>query len=160
MTAPVQPTPAAKPPPSKGAKITAGILTAIVAIACATCGIKAVSGSSDNTPTQLPAAAATTAAAVSNLPSQMICQVDTGSGAYYLLLTSASDHNFTACDGAAPYAGDIDTLLGAGLGVDRRCFLDNAFIAQFDASGAVYSDTKKIDLAAAHDYCAANGGTN
>lgn len=148
-----------KPEPSKGAKITAGIITAIIAIGCLIGGIAIFSGGSKTT-TSSPASAPTTLATVAAtgaLPDQMICQLDVDGGTFYLLLTSASDHNFSACKGATPYSGTIDQLLTANHGVDRRCFLNNAFIAKWDASGGVYSDTKKADLAAERDYCSANG---
>lgn len=149
-----------KPEPSKNAKILGGVITLIIAVGCLIGGIALFSGGSKNTPSSSPAVVATTAAAENALPDRMICRMDAGGGSFYLLIVSATAHDFSACAGSTPYNGTIDQLLNGTNGIDRRCFLGNSFIAQWHASGGVYSDKKKADLAAERDYCSANGGTN
>lgn len=114
------------------------------------------------TPAAVPPPPATaTAAATQTGPDQEICQFTDNGGSYYLLVTSATDHNFKACAGGALYKGTLDDLFNSGAGIDRRCILgSNADLAAFDALVAVYSDAKKADLAAARTFCTANGGSN
>jgi hypothetical protein len=107
-----------------------------------------------------PAVAATaTQAATPTGPASEICQFADNGGSYYLLVTSATDHNFKACAGGTLYKGTIDDLFNTVPGLDRRCILGTAATVEFDALVAAYSDTKKADLAAARAFCAANGGT-
>lgn len=151
---------APKTPPGNGAKIAAGIITAVIAIGCLVGGIALFSGGGAKTPAtsaQAPVAEETPAAA-STLRSQMICEVtgDDG-GSFYLSLISATMHDFSACVGGTPYDGSIDKLLASGHGTDLRCYLSNAFILANNAGGGVYSTGSKADRAAASEYCAVNG---
>jgi hypothetical protein len=90
---------------------------------------------------------------------QRICRVTSNGGAYYLLVTSATEHNFQACAGAAPYAGTLDDLFKVP-GMDRRCILPDQYTARNHAIVGVYSDTVTGNLTAARSFCFANGGTN
>jgi hypothetical protein len=116
--------------------------------------------------TQPPAAAPATTqtqtatATTHDRPGQRICRIEADDGAFYLLLTSEADHNFSACDAYTPFDGTLEDLFKLPHNMDRRCFLaSDKYIAQNGASGAIYSDAVKADLAAAHAFCAANGGT-
>jgi hypothetical protein len=114
-----------------------------------------------NTPAAAPPPAApASAVATPTGPDQEICQVIENGSTYYLLVTSATDHNFKACAGDKLFAGTLDDLFNSAAGMDRRCILGNAATVEFDALVAAYSDTKKADMAAARAFCTANGGTN
>ena len=83
-----------------------------------------------------------------------------GGGSYYLLVTSTTEHDFRACDGATPYSGTTDTLLTIP-GMGRTCVLDSSTsVAQYHAVVAVYSDASGSDDQIAQAFCASNGGTS
>lgn len=90
-------------------------------------------------------------------PNSEICRFTADGGSYYLLVTSATDHNFKACDGGAQYDGNVDKLLADGTGIDRRCILGDAATARLDAIVGVYSSPAAADMAAATAFCNANG---
>lgn len=122
---------------------------------------------------RVPAATAAPAAAPATVATgpadTRICKVTaTDRGAYYLDITSAQGHNFTACgDGPEAFGSDIGRLLGQPR-MDRRCILPVTEPATAGADTAptdealvgVYSDTTRKDLADARDYCRSLGGTN
>ena len=87
----------------------------------------------------------------------MYCKVTNG-GIYYLKVTSAQVHNFRACAGADPYPGTTDDLFTLPQ-MDRRCTLGLDYTSREGALVAVYSDTPPANLAAAKQFCDANGGT-
>lgn len=94
-------------------------------------------------------------------PGREICSFVEGGGIYYLLVTSETAYNLSACDGGTRYPGTIDDLLLRGpSGMDRRCILPDSYTAAHEAIVGVYSDTRRADLAAARAFCQANGGTN
>ena len=83
-----------------------------------------------------------------------------GGGSYYLLVTSTTEHDFRACDGATGYNGTTDTLLAIP-GMSRMCVLDSSSsVAQYHAIVAVYSDTSGSDEQVAQAFCTSNNGTN
>ena len=108
------------------------------------------------TPSTAPSSAPSTATPAST----EICRVAYSGGTIYLYVTSATAHNFKACDGGTPYAGTIDQLLSSGSGIDRRCILGSDYTSQNRAALAVYSDTARGDMKAAQRFCNANGGTD
>jgi cell division septation protein DedD len=114
-------------------------------------------------PSPAPSGAAPTPIASSPTPAappdREICQVTDHGGSYYLYVTSAQAHNFQACAGAKTYNGTIDQLVLSNSTMDRRCILGDAYTAAHQAIVGVYSDTRSADLAAAQQFCAANGGT-
>jgi hypothetical protein len=91
-------------------------------------------------------------------PDREICRVTDGGGSYYLLVTSATYHNFQACDGATPYDGTMDKLLNLPK-MGRRCILGDRYTADTHAVVEVYSDTNSANMAAARRFCDANGGS-
>lgn len=112
-------------------------------------------------PTPAPIAAAPSTPVRSAQPDWIkICKIDDGNGTYYLNISSATAHNFTAC-GTPPalYSGTIDDLLRLP-GMDRRCMSGNADVAQEQADIGVYSDTKQADLAAAKAFCSVKSWSN
>jgi hypothetical protein len=91
---------------------------------------------------------------------QIMCEVKSASngGSYWLLLTSATSHDWTACAGAHLQPANLDTIMSSGAGVDRRCIGypgvgENALVG-------VYSSTSSADLADADDLCQSQGWTN
>jgi hypothetical protein len=90
-------------------------------------------------------------------PDREICRVTDNGGSYYLLVTSATYHNFQACDGATPYDGTMDKLLNLPK-MGRRCILGDQYTADNHALVGVYSDTDSANMAAARRFCDANGG--
>jgi hypothetical protein len=115
-----------------------------------------------------PAAAPTTAAAKPapttpvaspSTPNTVICRFDVNGGTYYLDVTSATEHNFSACDGGSMTNANLDDLFAIP-GVDRRCFLPNEATIEFHALVAVYSSNKAADLAVAKQFCDQYHGTN
>ncbi len=132
---------------------TAAVIAVVVVLAC---GAVALFRAVTDTP-RSPIGADTPAATRTG-PDQVVCQVTDG-GVYYLAVTSAADHNFSACAAGSPYPGTVYDLLGGVPGVDRRCILGDRYTEANRAIVAVYSDTKPEDLAAARAFCDANGGT-
>lgn len=121
--------------------------------------VAALSACGTASPVSTPAVKSTpTPTQEASTAGQEICGVSGRSGSYYLLVTSATDHNFKACDNAVQYTGTLDDLFKLP-GMDRRCILGDAYTSANDALVAVYSDTKPDDLAAADAFCRANGGT-
>ena len=122
-------------------RILFGLLTASLLSACG--------GSSG--PAGVPSSPAAAATSRPTARSQEIC-IATSSGAnFYLLVTSASEHDFRACSGDPLYAGTLSDLLTMPT-VDRRCLVDsNASVAHLHAVVAVYSD--QGNLKAANNYC-------
>lgn len=109
--------------------------------------------------TATPNLASTTAPASASDPGRTVCRISDGSGFYYRLVISESEHNLSACNGGATFAGTIDDLLNLP-GMDRRCVADNnPAIARFHAFVAVYSDNGSADLAAANAFCQQIGAT-
>jgi hypothetical protein len=100
---------------------------------------------------------ATTTQAPAAPPSAELCKVTGGGATYYRWVTSATDHNFTACQGATVVPGTVDDLLKQD-NMDRRCILGDEATARYDAIVGVYSDTNAKNLAAARAWCKANGG--
>ena len=120
---------------------------------------------SSPSPTPSPTKAATAAAVPKppgnpNGPDREICRLDQDGGTFYAHVTSATAHRFDACAGTTPYQGTLEDLFAQGHGMDRRCILGNAYMLAHEASVGVYSDTKAANLAAAKEFCQANGGTN
>jgi hypothetical protein len=144
------------------------ILGAAVTVVC--CGgvvVAALTNHNSNTPSAAaPANTDTsqpntgTSSTAAAQPTSEICRFNADGGAYYLLVTSATDHNFTACLGAVQYdedSGDIDKLLSDGTGIDRRCILGTAATVRFDALVGVYSSPAAADMSAARAFCDAYG---
>jgi hypothetical protein len=93
-------------------------------------------------------------------PGREICSFVANGGTYYLLVTSETDHNLSACASGVRYPGTLEDLFTVPPGMDRRCILGPAATARYDAIVGVYSTTKTADLAAARAYCKTNGGTD
>jgi hypothetical protein len=114
------------------------------------------------TPTRAatPAAPAPpTKAAIPTVHDRQICRVTDYGGSYYLLVTSAAEHDFRACGGATLYPGTLDNLFAVP-NMDRRCILPSESIGFFHALVAVYSDTVPADRSAAKAFCDTYKGTN
>ena len=144
-------------------RFAAGLLVTIGACAC---GAQAGANATVSPPaTSRSSAAAATAATPSETPTttdtQRLCRVDTeGGGSYYLLVTSTTEHDFRACDGATAYSGTTDTLLTIP-GMARTCVLSSSSsVVQYHATVAVYSDTSGSDQQVAQAFCASNNGTS
>lgn len=80
-------------------------------------------------------------------PTRRLCRFDDDPGSYYVLVTSATAHDFSLCNGATTVPGTIDDLLTQP-GMDRRCV-----ITTDTAIAGVYSDTRAGNLAAARGFC-------
>jgi hypothetical protein len=102
-----------------------------------------------STPTKTTAAAPATSE---------ICEFASNGGHYYLFVTSATDYDFSACNGGQAYSGTIQQLVTDGSGIDRRCILGLDATIKFDAIVGVYSSPARVDAAAAIAFCTANGG--
>jgi hypothetical protein len=138
------------------------VVIIVVAVVATLCGGLALIGALAGGNSTSKASSAGTTPATSAAPvsvDRQICRVTGNGGTYYLLVTSATEHNFQACAGATPYAGTIDALLQLP-GMDRRCILGDQYTAQNHAVVGVYSSKAAGDLAAARSFCSANGGTN
>jgi hypothetical protein len=83
-----------------------------------------------------------------------------GSGSFYLSVTSAADHDFSVCDGATQVAGNLDSLFASDPTMDRRCLSSNDNVIEDHALVGVYSSSKPDDLAGARDYCASKNMPN
>lgn len=139
----------------------------IAALVCvAACSTGSPSGSlpaiPDPTPTTPPLI--TTGGPSGMGPGREICAVtDSAAGTYYLLVTSETVNDLSACQGGTPFKGTVDDLLRLPR-MDRRCILPtdggSAAMRRFHAIVAVYSSADHADLAAAGGFCRANGGTN
>jgi len=137
-----------------------GVIAALGAIAA--CGGQSTgSATPQATPLQVGSATPTpiiTPAPVANDTTRLCKVTATSGGVYYLDVTSATEHDFRACNGAEPYNGTLDTLLAMS-GMDRRCILDsNEAIARFRALVGVYSDTMDGNISAARQFCRSQGG--
>jgi hypothetical protein len=89
-----------------------------------------------------------------------MCLVSQNGGTFWLSITSAQAHNFTACGGAPLQADNLDAIFASGPNVDRRCLNSDADIAAEEAVIGVYSSSNAADHAAARDFCTGNGWTN
>jgi hypothetical protein len=117
----------------------------------------ATSPTPGDTPSSAPTSSDPSAA---TLPTTEICQVAYNGGTIYLYVTSATAHNFKACDGGTPYAGTIDQLVSSGSGINRQCDLGSGYTAQNNAAVAVYSDAAHGDMKAAQRFCSASAGND
>ncbi|MEV8510828.1 hypothetical protein [Dactylosporangium sp. NPDC051484] len=162
------------PPPAKPAAKKEAAAPPVAATNAAATSAAAVTTQAAPPPTTTaPAPPPTTTTAAAPPPSptttttqppavknRMICKVTEGGGTYYRYVTSASEHNFSACADGTEVPGTIDDLLLGPGNINRRCILGDTAIAMYHALVGVYSDTGTKNLAAARAYCDANGGTN
>lgn len=124
------------------------------------CGGTATEASSTAAPSSSDAAAsAATQPDAAAMPDRELCKVTDSGGTYYLSITSAAAHNFSACDGGdvvQPLNTDVFSLDPK---MDRRCMNPEPDVASEQALIAVYSGTGQ-DLAAAMAYCTSRGWSN
>jgi len=89
---------------------------------------------------------------------RVLCRVDEGSGAVYVSITSAVQHNFDACAGGQrlPEQDLQSAVLAGGSTVDRRCVSSNDDVRRDDAIIGVYASSRSVDIAAARTFCTAH----
>lgn len=120
----------------------------------------AAAGCATTSPTAAAASPPATASSSSSAqPGSDTCQLTADGGHYFLTISSAAAHNFTACTSGVPVPGGLDAVFASGPGVDRRCASTSVQVAQDQALVAVYSSTRAADEAAARAYCTSHGMT-